>query len=305
MSKALTIKNQSNQIEQSGTAEILLQQAIEKGLPVEALEKLLIMRRELKEERAKSLFFQSLSAFQSECPEIKKDQTVYGKDGTPRYKYASLDSIIKQVKHLLQKHGFSYTFKTEYEQNQVTVTCVVTHVAGHQEEASFTAPIEQASFMSDIQKVGSALTYAKRYSFCAAFGIMTADEDTDANITVDSSQEAEIKQAEIQDTEKAEVNQAETNKNQDAEKIDDKKQKEKRSYQAKTIFATIERINKKEKENPDGKKWILYGIQAGGSWYNTFNKDLYDIAQKNIGQSVSITYEEREKGKFLLNLEPF
>lgn len=35
--------------------------------------------------------------------------------------------------------------------------------------------------MGEIQKIGSALTYAKRYSFSLVFGITTADEDTDAH----------------------------------------------------------------------------------------------------------------------------
>jgi hypothetical protein len=33
--------------------------------------------------------------------------------------------------------------------------------------------------MSPQQKYGAAMTYATRYAFCAAFGIRTADRDTD------------------------------------------------------------------------------------------------------------------------------
>ena len=33
--------------------------------------------------------------------------------------------------------------------------------------------------MNVIQQIGTAITYAKRYTFCNAFGIMTEDEDTD------------------------------------------------------------------------------------------------------------------------------
>ena len=35
--------------------------------------------------------------------------------------------------------------------------------------------------MSGPQQIGSATTYAKRYSFCNQFGIMTGDEDDDAS----------------------------------------------------------------------------------------------------------------------------
>jgi len=33
--------------------------------------------------------------------------------------------------------------------------------------------------MSEVQKHGAAMTFAKRYAFCQVFGIMTGDEDTD------------------------------------------------------------------------------------------------------------------------------
>ena len=35
--------------------------------------------------------------------------------------------------------------------------------------------------MSDSQKYAGALTFAKRYAFCNAFGILTADEDIDGH----------------------------------------------------------------------------------------------------------------------------
>jgi hypothetical protein len=164
----------------AGVAENLLRTAIDKNLPVEAMEKLLSMRQELKREWAREQFYQSLSALQAELPEIKKDKVVVGKDGKVRYRYASLDQIVKQVKDLLAKHGFSYTFVATYEPGAVVVRCIASHLAGHQESAEFRATIERDAFMGEIQKIGSALTYGKRYSFCSVFGIMTADEDTDA-----------------------------------------------------------------------------------------------------------------------------
>ncbi len=167
--------------EKKELAESLIQQAIERGMPVENLEKLLVMRRELKAEWAKEQYYQALSAFQAECPEILKDSLVKGKDGEERYRYASLDTIVKQVKGLLAKHSFSYSFQTAFEQGAVVVSCIASHRSGHQERADFRASIEKNSYMGETQKWGAALTYAKRYSFCAVFGIMTADEDTDAS----------------------------------------------------------------------------------------------------------------------------
>ena len=119
-------------------------------------------------------------------PTIKKEKTVNNnpdKDGnvTLRYKFAPLDSIVAQVKRILQDCGFSYTITAAMNGNQVTAICKITHALGHSEESSFQVPIDADAYMNMQQKFGAALTFAKRYAFCNAFGIMTGDEDNDAN----------------------------------------------------------------------------------------------------------------------------
>src|SRR5512147_98529 len=90
--------------------EALIAKAIDKNVPVETMERLLAMRRELKAEWAKSQFDRAMAAFQAECPVIEKTSKV--SFGTTNYSYAALDEIVKQVKALLAQNGFSYTFDT-------------------------------------------------------------------------------------------------------------------------------------------------------------------------------------------------
>jgi hypothetical protein len=162
-------------------AELLISQAINKKVPVETMEKLLAMRREIRAERAKEEFDIALAKFQSECPAIKKTKIVYEKDGVKvRYKYAPLDSIIEQVKGVLATNGFSYTTNTIQTDTMFGVVCKATHRAGHSQETTFSIPIGSESYMSEVQKYGARLTFAKRYAFCNAFGILTTDEDNDA-----------------------------------------------------------------------------------------------------------------------------
>ena len=47
--------------------------------------------------------------------------------------------------------------------------------------------------MSAPQKFASAMTFAKRYAFCNAFGILTSDEDVDANGSEDEKEEQRYK----------------------------------------------------------------------------------------------------------------
>lgn len=160
--------------------ENLIMAGIKQGLSTETMEKLLAMRRELKEESAKENYFRSLSSFQAECPIITKNNQVTV-DGKPRYRYASLDDIVRQVAKLLEKHGFSYNTETRQTETMVTAVCKSHHVDGHSESTEFSIPIDAKAYMSAPQKVASALTYGKRYAFCNAFGIMTGDADDDAS----------------------------------------------------------------------------------------------------------------------------
>lgn len=163
------------------TAEALISEAIQKGVSVETMERLMAMRRELRAESAKAAFDQAMSDFQSDCPIIEKKRKVMNKDGqSVRYSYAPLDSIISQVRELLKKHGFGYRIVPEVTPNEVAATCVVTHSLGHSESASFKVPIDPGAFMNKPQQFASALTFAKRYAFCAAFGVVTGEEDDDA-----------------------------------------------------------------------------------------------------------------------------
>ena len=163
------------------SAENLIAQAVDKGVPIETMERLLSMREKIKAEQAREAYFTALSEFLSECPIIEKKRKVRSKDGTTRYSYATLDDIVEQVKPFLANYGISYTIKTKVEKDSIEAITETHHVQGHTESSSFTVPIAAEAYMNEAQKSGSALTYAKRYSFCNALGILTGDEDDDAS----------------------------------------------------------------------------------------------------------------------------
>ena len=160
--------------------ESLISQAIKSGATVDTLERLLAMRNQLKNERSEEAYNTSMAEFQSDCPVIKRNKRVNNKDGSKRYSYAPLESIVKQVKPLIQKHGFSYTIDAKVDDLWVEAICKVVHKFGHSESGSFKIPIDPESYMTQPQRFASALTFAKRYAFCGVFGILTGDEDNDA-----------------------------------------------------------------------------------------------------------------------------
>lgn len=162
------------------SVESFISQAIDKGVTVETMERLFNLRKEVKAEMAREAFVSAMAQFQSECPIISKEKPVKGKDGVERYRYAPLDEIVRQVKVYLGRNGLSYNFDEKIDKDSVTAICKITHTLGHSETSVFSVPIGSEQYMTDVQKHGARITFAKRYAFCNAFGILTGDEDTDA-----------------------------------------------------------------------------------------------------------------------------
>lgn len=162
--------------------ESLISNGITSKADIAVMEKLFAMRNQLKAEKDKEAFYRALAKFQSETPAVAKSKKVKydtKAGGSVDYHYAPLEVIVDTVKSALEKNGFSYTLKTEQTDTKITITCEAHHEAGHTESTKLTVPMSTGDKMNAIQQIGSAITYAKRYTFCNAFGIMTAEDDTD------------------------------------------------------------------------------------------------------------------------------
>ena len=160
----------------------MLTLAIEKGVDVAALEKLVALHERVSDRAAAVEFAEAMSAFQNECPPISKTseaKITSGSGGQYSYRYAELDEIARTVRPLCHKHGLSYSWDSLMEGEKLTCTCIVRHVNGHQITAHFTAPTESKAGMSSQQKHAAALTYARRQSLIQALGLTTCDPDMD------------------------------------------------------------------------------------------------------------------------------
>jgi len=177
------------------TPENMIMIAMNQGMPFETIKELLDLKDRIQKQEAEKLFRESMSKFQSECPIIIKsngvDYTSKKSGARVKYSYASLDKIIAAVKELLGKYELSYTFTTQQAVDSVTAICHAFHSAGHSETTFFTIPIDPDAYMNAAQKVASSLTYAKRYAFCNAFGILTGEEDNDMTNPEDAQKKAE------------------------------------------------------------------------------------------------------------------
>lgn len=176
----------------------MLEMALEKGLAVETLEKLVALHERVSDRAAAAEFADALASFQAECPPISKTSTgkVATQSGTSfTYKYAELSHIAETIRPLLHARGFSYSWDSEIKDKMMSATCTLRHVNGHKESSSFACPTETRAGMSEQQKYAAALSYAKRQSLIQVLGITTADPDTDAAnpATISKEQIAELR----------------------------------------------------------------------------------------------------------------
>ena len=112
--------------------QALIAQAIDKGMPVESMERLLAMRREMKAEWARDQFFAALTGFQKECPVVEKTKKVMNKkksddkEAGVRYSYAPLEDVVATVQPFLEKWGFSWTVKPTQTDGHVKALATLT-----------------------------------------------------------------------------------------------------------------------------------------------------------------------------------
>lgn len=162
----------------SDTPTSLVRIAVEQGLDIDRLEKLLALQREWEAGEARKSFFDALSKFQSEIPPIvRADNVDAGRGGKRRY--ASLGTINEAIRPWLYANGLSFRFRQQQGPVGITVTCVVSHRDGHSEETTLTAGADSSGAKNAIQSVGSTITYLERYTLTAALGLTTVDDDDD------------------------------------------------------------------------------------------------------------------------------
>lgn len=167
-----------------GDGEImgLLARAVEAGASVEALERLVSLKERVDDRNARAAFFEALADAQEEMPEIPKKRTAQiatRSGGSYSYRYAALEDITRVIRPVLRRHGLSYAWDVSQGEGALVVTCVLRHIDGHEERASFPVPVDTSARMSDAQKNGAALTYGRRQSLVAVLGLTTADDDID------------------------------------------------------------------------------------------------------------------------------
>lgn len=120
--------------------------------------------------------WEALQRFQETCPPIGFDNE--GQVGTRTYGYATLPAILRITRPVLRECGLVVT--------QKNVGRVIETTIYHLPSGEFSVSRLDLTEVADMQKLGSAMTYGRRYDYCVSLGL-APDEDDDGAATVSTS----------------------------------------------------------------------------------------------------------------------
>jgi hypothetical protein len=172
------------------TLEHILMTSIERGATPEAIDKLLAVYERMQGLKAKREFSEAMSEFKRSCPPVAR-RTISSQfkvrkvdnNGVPYEsdrRYAALEDIEETIRGPLGDHGLSFRWGTAIvDAGKLTLSCIISHIGGHEEASSVTLPLDSKAGCSEAQKYGAVMTYAQRYSLIAALGLTSCDDDND------------------------------------------------------------------------------------------------------------------------------
>lgn len=169
-------------VEPQGSSLVLMFERLAKdpAVDVEKLQKLIELQERIMRHQAKSAFDAAFARMAPKLPEIDEHGKILVK-GQVRSTFAKLEDIHKVIKPILSEHGFAIRHRTEWpaDKNVIRVVGILSHEQGHSEESIFEAPPDVSEFRSDIQSMGSTVSYGRRYSTIDLLNLTTRGVDKD------------------------------------------------------------------------------------------------------------------------------
>lgn len=92
-------------------------------------------------------------------------------------KYADLSEVLRCIKGVLPSKNLSFMQMPSFESGVVSVETIVMHSSGEWISSTSSSPVSK----QNPQGVGDAITYLRRYSLAAIFGLAQKDDDGNSN----------------------------------------------------------------------------------------------------------------------------
>lgn len=150
---------------------------------VTKLTALVELKERIDAKQAEIEFNQDYAAASLEMPHILKNGVIDmgAKGKIPFARYEDLDRAIRPIE---AKYGFSRLFLTApSERDGILMTVKLLHRSGHSQTSSRFMPPDPGPGRNNMQAIGSASSYAKRYLTLDVWNVVTDGQDDDANST--------------------------------------------------------------------------------------------------------------------------
>ena len=163
------------------TPSALVQLAIQKDVDLERLSKLLDLQERWEKNEAKKAYVTAMSMFKKAPPQIIKDMHVEfaTSHGKTSYNHASLGNVVASLTEGLSKYDLSTNWDVTQTEKTISVTNIITHIGGHSEKITITAPPDVSGGKNLIQQIASTITYLQRYTLLANAGLATNEFEND------------------------------------------------------------------------------------------------------------------------------
>ena len=177
------MSNELAKVENTGGALALIRTAIENNADTDYLRELFALQKDWEANEARKAFVKAMAAFKAEHLTIAKDKKVnYAtRDGDKvNYTHATIGNVVAVVVPALAMHGLSHRWETKQSDGgMITVTCILTHEAGHSESTTLYGLPDNSGKKNPIQQIASTVSYLQRYTLLAATGLATSDQPDD------------------------------------------------------------------------------------------------------------------------------
>lgn len=153
------------------------------NVDVEKLERIIQLQERIMRHNAKAAFDAAFSKMQPQIPIIDEHGRIEVR-GQLRSTYAPLEDIHEVIKPITAQFGFSIRHRTEWPADKpgtIRIIGILSHEQGHSEETTFEAPMDRSDFRTDIQSMGSTVSYGRRYTTLDLLNIATRKVDNDGN----------------------------------------------------------------------------------------------------------------------------
>jgi hypothetical protein len=161
-----------------------------RGVTVEQLDKFLDVQHKYEAEQARRLYVKAMAAFKSEpLPRIvkkkpvkqrlKNKQTGEYSGAEINYKHETLAQVVNAAVAALAKHGLSHSWDVTQANRVITVSCVMTHEAGHSERRTLEGLPDESGQKNPLQQIRSTITFLQRATLLLITGLAPEDGSDD------------------------------------------------------------------------------------------------------------------------------